>query len=175
MPSAAAGQAVTGEGAADPAYPGSVHPPPGPPGENPHPLPGPPGEDPQPPPRPPGGERLGTVVWSFVRCLAALLPVYLAGYWGFSILLVLLGLLVYMGWKHSRLEKVMRLKSAMYLLENERQFTMGNVMRTKRDLPPWVRNDNTYNIVYSYNIVVPSLSVRPKIKDRISKMPSMKK
>uniref|UniRef100_A0A8C5BRU7 Extended synaptotagmin-like protein 1a n=1 Tax=Gadus morhua TaxID=8049 RepID=A0A8C5BRU7_GADMO len=100
------------------------------------PRPGPPGKDPQ-PPRPPG-ERAVNVLWSFGKCLATLLPVYLAGYFGFSILLVLFGLLVYMGWKHSRLEKVMRLKSAMYLLENERQFTMGNVMRTKRDLPPWV-------------------------------------
>ncbi|XP_059920715.1 extended synaptotagmin-1 [Gadus macrocephalus] len=124
MPSADAGQAVTGEGAADSAYPEDM------------PRPGPPGKDPQ-PPRPPG-ERAVNVLWSFGKCLATLLPVYLAGYFGFSILLVLFGLLVYMGWKHSRLEKVMRLKSAMYLLENERQFTMGNVMRTKRDLPPWV-------------------------------------
>uniref|UniRef100_A0A8C5CZ43 Extended synaptotagmin-like protein 1a n=1 Tax=Gadus morhua TaxID=8049 RepID=A0A8C5CZ43_GADMO len=113
MPSADAGQAVTGEGAAGLGLP-RRH-----------------------PPRPPG-ERAVNVLWSFGKCLATLLPVYLAGYFGFSILLVLFGLLVYMGWKHSRLEKVMRLKSAMYLLENERQFTMGNVMRTKRDLPPWV-------------------------------------
>ena len=139
MPSTDAGQTVTGEGTADSAYPKDMHPP------------GPPGEDP-PPPRPPG-ERAVTVLWSFGKCLATLLPVYLAGYFGFSIMLVLFGLLVYMGWKHSRLEKVMRLKSAMYLLENERQFTMGNVMRTKRDLPPWVRNNNTYNIIYSSLII----------------------
>lgn len=85
------------------------------------------------------GERAVSVLWSFGKCLGALLPVYLAGYYGFSISVILLGLLVYMGWKHSRLEKVMRLKSAMYLLENEREFTTEKVFRAKRDLPPWVR------------------------------------
>uniref|UniRef100_A0A672I0G2 Extended synaptotagmin-like protein 1a n=1 Tax=Salarias fasciatus TaxID=181472 RepID=A0A672I0G2_SALFA len=78
------------------------------------------------------------VLWSFGKCLGALLPVYLAGYYGFSISVVLLGLMIYMGWKHSRLEKVMRLKSAMYLLENEMEFTTEKVFRAKRDLPPWV-------------------------------------
>uniref|UniRef100_A0A671VN37 Extended synaptotagmin 1 n=1 Tax=Sparus aurata TaxID=8175 RepID=A0A671VN37_SPAAU len=86
----------------------------------------------------PPGERAVSVLWSFGKCLGALLPVYLAGYYGFSISVVLFGLMIYMGWKHSRLEKVMRLKSAMYLLENERKFTTENVFRTKRDLPPWV-------------------------------------
>lgn len=85
-------------------------------------------------------ERAVSVLWSFGKCLGALLPVYLAGYYGFSISVVLFGLMIYMGWKHSRLEKVMRLKSAMYLLENERKFTTENVFRTKRDLPPWVRS-----------------------------------
>ncbi|XP_071372797.1 extended synaptotagmin-1 [Centroberyx affinis] len=86
----------------------------------------------------PPGERAVSVLWSFGKCLGALLPVYLAGYFGFSISLVLFALMIYMGWKHSRLEKVMRLKSAMYLLENEREFTTEKVFRTKRDLPPWV-------------------------------------
>ncbi|XP_041654964.1 extended synaptotagmin-1 [Cheilinus undulatus] len=86
----------------------------------------------------PPGERAVSVLWSFGKCLGALLPVYLAGYYGFSISVVLLGLMIYMGWKHSRLEKVMRLKSAMYLLENERAFTTEKVFRTKRDLPPWI-------------------------------------
>lgn len=85
------------------------------------------------------GERAVSALWSFGKCLGALLPVYLAGYYGFSISLVLFGLMIYTGWKHSRLEKVMRLKSAMYLLENEREFTTEKAFRTKRDLPPWVR------------------------------------
>uniref|UniRef100_A0A672I238 Extended synaptotagmin-like protein 1a n=1 Tax=Salarias fasciatus TaxID=181472 RepID=A0A672I238_SALFA len=86
----------------------------------------------------PPGVRSVSVLWSFGKCLGALLPVYLAGYYGFSISVVLLGLMIYMGWKHSRLEKVMRLKSAMYLLENEMEFTTEKVFRAKRDLPPWV-------------------------------------
>ncbi|CAK6951461.1 extended synaptotagmin-1 [Scomber scombrus] len=89
-------------------------------------------------PSQPPGERAVSVLWSFGKCLGALLPVYLAGYYGFSISVILFGLMIYIGWKHSRLEKVMRLKSAMYLLENEREFTTEKVFRTKRDLPPWV-------------------------------------
>ncbi|XP_070765782.1 extended synaptotagmin-1 [Enoplosus armatus] len=89
-------------------------------------------------PSQPPGERAVSVLWSFGKCLGALLPVYLAGYYGFSISVVLFGLMIYMGWKHSRLEKVMRLKSAMYLLENEREFTTEKAFRIKRDLPPWV-------------------------------------
>uniref|UniRef100_A0A673BTC6 Extended synaptotagmin-like protein 1a n=1 Tax=Sphaeramia orbicularis TaxID=375764 RepID=A0A673BTC6_9TELE len=88
--------------------------------------------------RHPPGERAAGVLWSFGKCLGALLPVYLAGYYGFSISVVLFGLMIYMGWKHSRLEKVMKLKSAMYLLENEQEFTTAKVFRSKRDLPPWV-------------------------------------
>lgn len=84
------------------------------------------------------GERAVSVLWSFGKCLGALLPVYLAGYYGFSITVVLFGLMIYIGWKHSRLEKLMRLKSAMYLLENEREFTTEKAFRTKRDLPTWV-------------------------------------
>lgn len=84
------------------------------------------------------GERALSVLWSFAKCLTALLPVYLAGYYGFSISVVLFGLMIYMGWKHSRLEKVTRLKLSMFLQENEKAFTTQQAFRTKRDLPPWV-------------------------------------
>lgn len=94
------------------------------------------------PPAPPSqqrpGDRAVSALWSFGKCLGALLPVYLAGYYGFSITVVLLGLIIFMGWKHSRLEKMTRLRSAMYVLENERAFTTESVFRAKRDLPPWV-------------------------------------
>ncbi|KAG7257302.1 hypothetical protein CRUP_031804 [Coryphaenoides rupestris] len=134
------GTTVTGSDPQPP--PGEPQPPPGdpqpPPGE-PQPPPGdpqpPPGE-PQPPPgepQPPPGERAVAVLWSFGRSLAAVLPVYLAGCWGCSVLLVLLGLLLYVGWKQRRLEKLRRLRSAVELLDNER-----SVLRSKRDLPPWV-------------------------------------
>lgn len=88
----------------------------------------------------PHGERAVGALWAFGKSLAAVLPVYLAGYYGFSISLVLFGLMLYMGWKHSRLEKDMKLKSAMYLLENEKEFTTETVFRAKKDLPPWVRD-----------------------------------
>lgn len=106
------------------------------------------------------GDRAVTVLWSFGKCLGALLPVYLAGYYGFSISLVLFGLVIFMGWKHSRLDKVMRLKSAMYLLENERTFTTESVFRAKRDLPPWVRSHNLqlvwFDACVGWNCAVPS-------------------
>ncbi|KAF7209848.1 extended synaptotagmin-1 [Nothobranchius furzeri] len=89
-------------------------------------------------PRQPPGERAAGALWAFGKSLAALLPVYLAGYYGFSISIVLFGLMIYMGWKHSRLEKEMRLKSSMFLLENEKEFTTERAFRSKRDLPPWV-------------------------------------
>ncbi|KAK6308421.1 hypothetical protein J4Q44_G00216920 [Coregonus suidteri] len=89
------------------------------------------------PPKPPGQHAV-TVLWSFGKCLATLLPVYLAGYFGFSISLVLFGLMVYIGWKHSRNEKVMRLRSAMYVLENERAYATARAFRSKQELPPWV-------------------------------------
>uniref|UniRef100_A0A674B832 Extended synaptotagmin 1 n=1 Tax=Salmo trutta TaxID=8032 RepID=A0A674B832_SALTR len=89
------------------------------------------------PPKPPGQHAV-TVLWSFGKCLATLLPVYLAGYFGFSISLVLFGLMVYIGWKHSKNEKVMRLRSAMYVLENERAYTTARAFMSKQELPPWV-------------------------------------
>ncbi|XP_037335245.2 extended synaptotagmin-1 [Pungitius pungitius] len=84
------------------------------------------------------GERATSVLWSFAKSLGVLLPVYLAGYYGFSISIVLFVLMIYMGWKHSRLEKVTRLKFSMFLQENEKAFTSEKAFRTKRDLPPWV-------------------------------------
>uniref|UniRef100_A0A674EJX3 Extended synaptotagmin 1 n=1 Tax=Salmo trutta TaxID=8032 RepID=A0A674EJX3_SALTR len=105
---------ATGSGAADSALPEEMQPP------------------------KPSGQHAVSVLWSFGKCLATLLPVYLAGYFGFSISLVLFGLMVYMGWKHSRNEKVMRLRSAMYVLENERAYTTARAFRSKRELPPWV-------------------------------------
>ncbi len=89
-------------------------------------------------PRDSAGKHAVSVLWSFGKCVGALLPVYLAGYFGFSISLVLLGLLVYMGWKHSRDGKQARLQSAMHFLENEEDVTTTRVFRSKRELPAWV-------------------------------------
>uniref|UniRef100_A0A8C9TYH3 Extended synaptotagmin 1 n=1 Tax=Scleropages formosus TaxID=113540 RepID=A0A8C9TYH3_SCLFO len=86
-----------------------------------------------------------SVLWSFGKCLGALLPVYLAGYFGFSIIVVVLGLMVYMGWRQSRDGKESRLQSAMYVQENEQDFaTSTSVFRSKRELPAWVRHTHGF-------------------------------
>ncbi|KAL4646178.1 extended synaptotagmin-1 [Arapaima gigas] len=79
-----------------------------------------------------------SVLWSFGKCLGALLPVYLAGYFGFSIILVLFGLMVYMGWKQSRKGKESRLQSAIYVQENEQELSTTVAFRSKRSVPAWV-------------------------------------
>ncbi|CAG07403.1 unnamed protein product, partial [Tetraodon nigroviridis] len=112
----------------------------------------PPAPPSQPPPQRPG-DRAVSVLWSFGKCLGALLPVYLAGYYGFSVIVVLFGLIIFMGWKHSRLDKTMRLKSAMYLLENERAFTTESVLRAKRDLPPWVNFPDVEKVEWVNKII----------------------
>lgn len=93
-------------------------------------------EDAQSPDSP--GRHAVSVLLSFGKCVCALLPVYLAGYFGFSISLVFLGLLVYTGWRHSRDGKKARMQSAMYVSENEQNVTATRVFKTKRELPAWV-------------------------------------
>lgn len=80
-----------------------------------------------------------SVLLSFGKCLGALVPVYLAGYFGFSLTFILLGLAVYMGWQQHRDRKLQRLHSAMYLQDNEQEFTTTRVFKSKRELPAWVR------------------------------------
>uniref|UniRef100_A0A3B3RK38 Synaptotagmin SMP domain-containing protein n=1 Tax=Paramormyrops kingsleyae TaxID=1676925 RepID=A0A3B3RK38_9TELE len=75
---------------------------------------------------------------SFGKCLGALLPVYLAGYFGFSIFLVVLGLMLYIGWQNCRDGKESRLRSAMYAMEKEQDFIAATVLRDTRSLPAWV-------------------------------------
>ncbi|XP_076840376.1 extended synaptotagmin-1 [Brachyhypopomus gauderio] len=84
------------------------------------------------------GKHFVTVLLSFVKCLGALLPIYLSGYFGISLHVVLFGVVVYMGWKHHRDGKQTRLHTAMYLMENERDYTTTRVFRTKREMPAWV-------------------------------------
>ncbi|KAJ8260133.1 hypothetical protein GJAV_G00177430 [Gymnothorax javanicus] len=79
-----------------------------------------------------------SVLWTFGKCLGALLPVYLAGYYRFSTSLVMFGLMVYSGWKHTRDVKLARLKSAIQLHDNEQEFTSSKMLKSKRDLPAWV-------------------------------------
>ncbi|XP_062322229.1 extended synaptotagmin-1 isoform X1 [Osmerus eperlanus] len=79
-----------------------------------------------------------SVLWTFGKCLGALLPVYLAGYYRVSTSLLVFGLMVYTGWKHSREAKESRLRSAIQSLHDEQEYTSMKVFKNKRDLPAWV-------------------------------------
>nr|XP_057911715.1 extended synaptotagmin-1 isoform X1 [Doryrhamphus excisus] len=78
------------------------------------------------------------VLWTFGKCLGALLPVYLAGYYRVSTSLLVCGMMVYTGWKHAREAKEERLKSAMELLCDEREHSHLKMSKIKKDLPAWV-------------------------------------
>uniref|UniRef100_A0AAR2KEI3 Extended synaptotagmin-like protein 1b n=1 Tax=Pygocentrus nattereri TaxID=42514 RepID=A0AAR2KEI3_PYGNA len=76
------------------------------------------------------------ILWTFGKCLTALLPVYLAGYYRVSTSLVVFGLMVYSGWKHTREAKEARLKAAMQSLGEDQESCSASV--AQRDLPAWV-------------------------------------
>lgn len=105
-------------------------------------------EEPPADPADPGSKHAVSVLLSFGKCLLALLPVYLAGYFGFSLTLVLFGLAVYLGWKQHRDDKKSRLNGALYLQENEKLYTSTRVYKTKRELPAWVRGSLQNPFVY---------------------------
>ncbi|XP_076869937.1 extended synaptotagmin-1 [Brachyhypopomus gauderio] len=77
------------------------------------------------------------ILWTFGKCLTALLPVYLAGYYRVSTSLVVFGLMVYSGWKHTREVKEARLKSAIQFLSEDQECSPSG-SKIKRDLPAWV-------------------------------------
>lgn len=81
------------------------------------------------------------ILWTFGKCLTALLPVYLAGYYRVSSSLVVFGLALYSGWKHNRQAKEARLRSAVQLL-NEDSESSSSLYRSQKDLPVWVRTLN---------------------------------
>lgn len=87
----------------------------------------------------PKGISAVAVLWTFGKCLGALLPVYLAGYYRVSTSLLVCGMMVYTGWKHAREAKEERLRSAIQLLDNEEECAFRTGSRIKRDLPAWVK------------------------------------
>ena len=91
----------------------------------------------------PKGISAVAVLWTFGKCLGALLPVYLAGYYRVSTSLLVFGMMVYTGWKHAREAKEARLKSAIQLLDNEEEYASMKGSKIKRELPAWVRSDPT--------------------------------
>ncbi|XP_056293820.1 extended synaptotagmin-1 isoform X2 [Pseudoliparis swirei] len=86
----------------------------------------------------PKGISAVAVLWTFGKCLGALLPIYLAGYYRVSSSLLVFGMMVYTGWKHAREAKETRLRSAMELLNSEEEYTSKLVSKSKRGLPAWV-------------------------------------
>ncbi|KAK2914947.1 hypothetical protein Q8A73_005541 [Channa argus] len=86
----------------------------------------------------PKGVSAVAVLWTFGKCLGALLPVYLAGYYRVSTSLLVCGMMVYTGWKHAREAKETRLKSAMQLLDDEQEHASMRMSKIKRELPAWV-------------------------------------
>ena len=87
----------------------------------------------------PPGIQAVDVLWTFGKCLGALLPVYLAGYYRFSTSFLVFGMMIYTGWKHAREAKEARHRSAVELFDNEQEHTSKRVAKSKRDLPAWVR------------------------------------
>ncbi|CAL8382535.1 unnamed protein product [Boreogadus saida] len=86
----------------------------------------------------PPGIQAVDVLWTFGKCLGALLPVYLAGYYRFSTSFLVFGMMIYTGWKHAREAKEARHRSAVELFDNEQEHTSKRVAKSKRDLPAWV-------------------------------------
>ncbi|XP_063808699.1 extended synaptotagmin-1 [Pseudophryne corroboree] len=85
------------------------------------------------------GSELVSVLWTVGQTLLLLLPVYLCGYLGLSVLFVILGLLVYLGWKTTRKSKWNSLKSALETLQNEEEaITATTIFKTKKELPSWI-------------------------------------
>lgn len=91
------------------------------------------------------------ILWTFGKCLTALLPVYLAGYYRVSTSLLVFGMMVYAGWKHTREAKETRLRSAIQLLNDEQEYTSSKSFRSKRDLPSWVRIHKSASLLLNKN------------------------
>ncbi|XP_068170607.1 extended synaptotagmin-1 [Antennarius striatus] len=86
----------------------------------------------------PKGISAVAVLWTFGKCLGALLPVYLAGYYRVSTSLLVFGMMIYTGWKHAREAKEERLRSAIQFIDNEDEQTFRTVSKIRRELPAWV-------------------------------------
>ncbi|KAG8585764.1 hypothetical protein GDO81_005144 [Engystomops pustulosus] len=84
------------------------------------------------------GSELVSILWSVGRQLLLLLPVYLCGYLGLSIVFVILGLGLFMCWKSTRTNKLHSFKLASEYLQNEEQITASTIFKSRKELPSWV-------------------------------------
>ncbi|XP_066441259.1 extended synaptotagmin-1 [Eleutherodactylus coqui] len=88
-------------------------------------------------PGPAPGSDLVPILWSVGRKLLLLLPVYLCGYLGLSILFVIIGLTVFLCWRSTRTTKLHSFKVACDYLENEQQITASTILKSSQ-LPSWI-------------------------------------
>ncbi|XP_051996700.1 extended synaptotagmin-1-like [Xyrauchen texanus] len=93
------------------------------------------------------------ILWTFGKCLTALLPVYLAGYYRMSTSLVVCGMMVYSGWKHTREAKEARLRSAIQLINDEQEYMSSKSFRSRRDLPSWVHFPDVEKVEWLNKII----------------------
>ncbi|XP_053564085.1 extended synaptotagmin-1 [Bombina bombina] len=90
-------------------------------------------------PRPaPASSELVSGLLTVGKTLLMLFPVYLCGYMGFSILFVVLGLVVYLGWKGIRKNKLGNLTLALEAMQNEEAVTARSIFMNRKELPSWV-------------------------------------
>ncbi|XP_068598098.1 extended synaptotagmin-1-like [Brachionichthys hirsutus] len=86
----------------------------------------------------PRGVSAVAVLWTFGKCLGALLPVYLAGFYRVSTSLLVFGTMIYTGWKHAREAKEARMRTATQFTDDEEEQTFRTMSSIRRELPAWV-------------------------------------
>uniref|UniRef100_A0A8C2JVN7 Extended synaptotagmin-like protein 1b n=1 Tax=Cyprinus carpio TaxID=7962 RepID=A0A8C2JVN7_CYPCA len=110
------------------------------------------------------------ILWTFGKCLTALLPVYLAGYYRMSTSLVVFGMVVYAGWKHTRETKEARLKSAVELVNDEQEYISSKSFRSRRDLPSWVNFPDVEKVEWLNKVIRKTFLFT--FQSNVSSMPS---
>ncbi|XP_054451808.1 extended synaptotagmin-3 [Pteronotus mesoamericanus] len=103
-------------------------------------------------PEPRVSSQLLPELYTFVtRVLFYLVPVYLAGYMGLSIIWLLLGALLWMWWRRNRRGKLGRLAAAFEFLENERQFISRELLG--QNLPAWIHFPDVERVEWANKII----------------------
>ncbi|XP_069826157.1 extended synaptotagmin-1 [Dendropsophus ebraccatus] len=93
---------------------------------------------PAPEPTPAPGSDVVAILWAVGQRLLLLLPVYLCGYLGLSVVFVVLGLVGFLCWKSTRSNKWESFKLACESLESEERITAHSIFKSKNELPSWV-------------------------------------
>ncbi|XP_045713080.1 extended synaptotagmin-3 [Phyllostomus hastatus] len=115
-------------------------------------------------------------LYTFVaRVLFYLVPVYLAGYVGLSIIWLLLGALLWMWWRRNRRGKLGRLAAAFEFVENERQFISRELLG--QHLPAWIHFPDVERVEWANKIISqiwPYLSIIMENKFREKLQPKIR-